>query len=167
MFSQIIDLKKYCDEKEIIDFLYNVFKVDFIENKTYLANKIYIDPKPQEKKGDKEEIFWHIITRKNKGKRNIDHKRASRIKWIKPIISNHEIDKIKFFYCFEDNKKIRLYLWAHEVDFIVILQKLGNKSSYMVTSFYVDNLKKRKKLQKKFETYENKEDLRLDNCEWF
>ena len=71
------------------------------------------------------------------------------------------------FYYFEDNGKIRLYLWAYNYDFVVILQKLGNSSFYLVTSFYIDNQKKRDKFQKKFEDYINKVDRRLNGCEWF
>lgn len=66
----------------------------------------------------------------------------------------------------EDDKKIRFYLWAYEHDFVVILQKLGNTSSYLVTSFYIDNQRKRDIFQRKFEDYQNGTDIRLRG-EWF
>jgi len=71
------------------------------------------------------------------------------------------------FYYFEDTGRIRLYLWAFEVDFVVIMQKLGNSSSYLVTSFYIDNQKKKDVFEKKFTDYIQKKDIRLNNCEWF
>ena len=60
-----------------------------------------------------------------------------------------------------------MYLWAFENDFVVILQKLGNSSSYLVTSFYIDNQRKRDIFQKKHDDYNNKTDSKLSNCEWF
>jgi len=60
-----------------------------------------------------------------------------------------------------------LYLWGYNHDFVVILQKLGASSSYLVTSFYIDNQKKRDAFEKKFESYKNKTDGRLGDCEWF
>ncbi len=167
MFSEIIEFESFCKSDEIIEFLYKIFQNDFICNRCLLANKIYIDPQSHNKKDDKEEIFWHIITRKERGTRKLDEPRAIRIRWIKPIILNYSYDKIKMFYYFEDTGKIRLYLWAFEVDFVVILQKLGATSSYLVTSFYIDNQKKRDVFERKYKDYQNKKDIRLNGCEWF
>ena len=167
MFVDVIDFGSCCQTDEIIEFLYTIFKSDFIDTSCYMAQKIYIDPQSHKKKEGKEEIFWHIVTRKERGSRELDRHRASRIRWIKPIILNHNYDKIKMFYYFEDTGKIRLYLWAYEVDFVVILQKLGATSSYLVTSFYIDNQKKRDVFEKKFNDYKARRDLRLSSCEWF
>ncbi|MFA7086895.1 MAG: hypothetical protein WC145_09555 [Aliarcobacter sp.] len=168
MFSEIIDFGSCCEENKKIDFLYDIFKTDFIDNQVYLEN-IFIDPKTNEQEDNKEQIFWHIITRKdtNKKTRDFDKERACRIKWIKSIIENYTKAEIKYFYYFEQSKKIRLYLWLHNHNFAVILQKLGKSSSYLVTSFYIDNQKKIDVFLKKFEDYTNKKDVRLNNCEWF
>ena len=167
MFAQILNLSKFSSNDKLYDFLYDIFKNDFIVNKCYLAQKIYIDPISNDKNNGKEKVFWHIITRKQKGKRVLDNQRACRIKWVRKIIDNYFDKRIKMFYYFEDNKKIRLYLWAYSYDFVVILQKLGKSSSYLVTSFYIDNQKKKDKFQKKYEDYINKVDKRLNSCEWF
>jgi len=167
MLGEQIDFDSCCQENEIIDFLYKVFQDDFINSRCYLARKIYIDPKSDKLHNGKEEIFWHVITRKDRGKRKLDKHRASKLKWIKPIILSHAHEKIKMFYYFEDTGKIRLYLWAFEVDFVVIMQKLGTVSSYLVTSFYIDNQKKKDVFEKKFMNYVEKKDTRLNNCEWF
>lgn len=167
MFNEIIDFNSCCEDSEKINFLYEIFKSDFVDNSIYLNGTIYIDPKTHDKSDEKENIFWHIITRKDRGRRNFDAPRACRIKWIKPIIINYVSEKIKLFYYYEDTGKIRLYLWAYDNDFVVILQKLGSSSSYLVTSFYIDNRKKKEKFQKKYEDYTNKIDTRLNNCEWF
>ncbi len=167
MFSDVVDFGSCCQADEIVDFLYVIFKNDFIDRSCHLANIIYIDPQSHKTKDGKEEIFWHVVTRKDRGTRKLDKPRASRIKWIKPIILNYGYEKIKMFYYFEDTGKTRLYLWAFEVDFVVILQKLGASSSYLVTSFYIDNQKKRDVFERKFKEYKDKKDIRLSGCEWF
>lgn len=169
MLSDVIELDGQSNDK-IIEQLYEIFSNDFVVNRTYLASHIYIDPLSHDTETtiNKEKIFWHIISRKDRGRRRIDKPRASRLHWIKPIIMNHSNTKIKFFYYFEDNRKIRLYLWAYEEDFAVILQKIGtSNSSYIVTSFYIDNVNKRDAFQRKYESYVNNNDIRLVNCEWF
>ena len=44
----------------------------------------------------------------------------------------------------------------------------GNEksSSYLVTSFYIDNQNKRDAFNRKYENYIKNRDNRLDNCEW-
>jgi len=169
MFSKVLDLCHCSTEDEKYEFLYEIFCLDFIQNPTYLADKIYINPTFQGKENGKEKIFWHIVTRKNVQSRNreYDQKRAERIGWVKPIIVNHEHTEIKYFYHFEDNKKIRLYMWAYEHDFLVILQKLGATESYVVTSFYIDRPGKKEAMQRKYDAYIAKNDKRLNGCEWF
>lgn len=167
MFSEIIDFGDCCEDTKKIDFLYEIFKNEFIDVDVHLNGTIYIDPKTHDKEDDKEKIFWHIITRKDRDVRNFDIPRACRIKWIKPIILNFLSENIKLFYYYEDNRKIRLYLWAFQNDFVVILQKLGNSSSYLVTSFYIDNQRKKDIFEKKYKDYNDKIDLRLNGCEWF
>ena len=168
MFSSVINLEDKNDD-EIIELLYEIFKNDFIDNRTYLADKIYINPISNdiEPSVNKEKIFWHIISRKDRGRRRLDKPRACRINWIKPIIINHVHSEVKLFYYFEDNRKIRLYLWLYKKDFAVILQKLGSSSSYLVTSFYIDNQNKRDAFSRKYDSYIRNIDNRLNNCEWF
>ncbi len=158
-------------EKSLIDIyeeLYSIFHDHFIKSRVYLAKSIYVNPGYHGKKNGKENIFWHIVTRTNNKtkEREFDTQRASRIHWIKPIIENYNNHEIKLFYA-DYNKKIRLFLWAEDYDFVVILQKLGNNySSYLVTSFYIEEWKK-KKFQKMYENYINGLDKLLKNCEWF
>lgn len=169
MFKDLIDFEDKTED-EIIEFLYEIFKEQFIDNHTFLADKIYIDPKKDdiERGMDKPKIYWHIITRKERGIRRLDRPRASRLHWIKLIILNYRHQSVKFFYYYEDNGKIRLYLWAYNKNFAVILQKIGqNNSSYIVTSFYIDNDRKRGIFERKYQNYLNNVDNNLRNCEWF
>jgi hypothetical protein len=180
LFSRVIDIEEI-ESTEIFDVLYKYFDDDFISNKTYLNSSIYIDPQSHKKDEDKELSFWHLTSRdtkihKKKGKRwfteihrVLDYRRAERLSWIKKIIENYTITDIKVFYHQESNEKrdIRLYLWLEKFDFVVILQKLGNSSSFLVTSFYVDRDGKRKEYTKRYNKYISKTDIKLKNCEWF
>ncbi len=177
MFAEPIELSSI-EASKIIDFLYDIFHGDFVATKAYLNATIYIDPKSNQKIDGKERVFWHLTTRKHKYKKRVgsqeqiieerlvDFDRASRIRWVKTIIENHSLDKIKLFYYCEHDGKIRLYLWAYQNDFIVILEKLGKSSSYLVTSFYVDKRYNRETYTKRYDDYINNKDGRLNGCEW-
>lgn len=178
VFSEIIDLDDI-EITELFDVLYDYFCEDFIDNKTYLNANIYINPKSNQKDDGKELVFWHLTTRETKIQKKVgnrwvvekerlpDYRRSERLAWIKKIIENHSHKKIKLFYYKENTNQIRLYLWAFDEDFIVILEKLGKSSSYLVTSFYVDKNYNRATYHKRYDDYINKKDKNLENCEWF
>lgn len=180
MFSAIIDIDEI-ETTQLFDALYRYFHEDFVAQKTYLNSEIYIDPKSHQKDEEKELVFWHLTTKETKinkkiGKRWVteiervfDGRRAERLSWIKKIIENHSETDIKMFYHKETNEKqnIRLYLWLEDYDFVVILQKIGKNSSYLVTSFYIDRDGKRNEYKRRYEVYNKKSDENLKDCEWF
>lgn len=180
MLSQVLDLNRI-DSVRFFDHLYNFFERDFVANRTYLATKIYIDPQCNRKEDGKEQAFWHLTSRKQKyqqkkGKRYEtvidrlpDFRRSERIEWVKQIIDNHDNSSVKCFYHKETtgSKPIRFYLWAYQENFVVILQKLGRSRSFLVTSFYIDKVSKRRTYQKRFDEYTTGKRLELLGCEWF
>lgn len=180
MLSTPLHLSKI-EASQIIDYLYGFFHRDFVANRTFVANTIYINPRSDWKEDGKEMDFWHLTTRENKYKerqgnrwvtvntgRYPDFGRACSIEWVKQILINHDNANVKMFYHRETNKKrnIRLYLWAYSDDFVVILQKLGRSSSFLVTSFYVDQSYKKNDYEGRFQNYVSG-DPDLNNCEWF
>jgi hypothetical protein len=181
MLSDPLELSGFEIGSELFDHLYRFFYRDFIQSETYLNNSIYINPRRLMRKQGKEIDFWHLTHRDqsfsikegkqwvNKKERVYDPDRSARIEWIKQIIVNHNNDKIKFFYHQESNTKrdIRLYLWAHEDDFVVIMQKLGRTDSFLVTCFYIDHNKKRDDYEKRYVNYASGTDRNLNGCEWF
>jgi hypothetical protein len=181
MLSEPLQLGKV-DATKIIDFLYAFFHRDFVANKTYLNQSIYIDPRSNRLDEGKELDFWHLTTRENKRQvrqgnhwvwisegRFPDYARSERIEWVKQILENHGHPSIKLFYHQESNPKrdIRLYLWAYRHDFVVILQKLGRSSSFLVTSFYLDHEGKRSDYEWRYRSYKSKINQKLVGCEWF
>lgn len=180
MLGDPLDLSKI-DATLIIDELYKIFHRDFVANSTYLAEKIYIDPRSHRKEEGKELDFWHLTTKEEKEKvwenrkpvwrvtgRYPDFGRASRLEWVKQILTRHTDPAVKMFYHRETNQKrnIRLYLWAYEADFVVILQKLGRTSSFLVTSFYITHEGKRKEYERRYNDYCNGA-AGLGECKWF
>lgn len=182
MLSSPLDLAKI-NATQLIDFLYDIFHRDFIEHKTMLAGTIYINPQSNQLDDGKEKVFWHLTTKdekrweydKNGHKTQVnygrfpDFGRASRLEWVRQILENHDHDEIKCFYHKETtgNKRIRLYLWAFNHDFVVILEKLGKSQAFLVTSFYITHAGKRTDYRRRYEVYYNKTDSNLTDCEWF
>ena len=180
MFEFTLDLEPL-NKDEFFDVLYKYFHRDFIENKSYLNKTICIDPQSYKKDGGKEASFWHLTTRTvtstiKVGNKHIqiderlpDYERSERIEWIKEIITNHDHAEVKLFYHIETNSKkdTRLYLWAHRYDFVVILQKLGKSSSFLVTSFYIDQEHKKNTYEVRYKRYQDGNVAGLADCEWF
>lgn len=181
MLAAPIDLTDLNSDTEIFDYLYLFFEADFIEQRTLLAGSIYLDPNGQGMRDGREEVFWHITTREKKKtvkqgnkfvplvSRPLDPDRASRIDWIRPILLNHNHTNIKLFYRKETKGKqqIRLYLWAHQHDFVVIVQKLGASDAFLVTSFYITEGYKRASYTRWHVEYTTGVNQDLQGCEWF
>lgn len=181
MFGQLIDLDGFSCDDEVFDYLYCFFDEDFVKQRTMLAGSIYLDPKGQGMRNGREEVFWHITTRDrtirvregnryvNRSTRPLDPDRASRLDWIRPIVMNHCHADIKLFYRKETKgkKPVRLYLWAYDHDFVVIVQKLGASDAFLVTSFYITEPYKRTSYEKWYNEYREGAKPELSGCEWF
>ena len=169
------------DAASIMDVLYQVFHRDFVAQRTRLAGTIWIDPQSRRIEEGKEQTFWHLTSRKEtyskkEGGRIVtvterlpDLRRSERLEWVKLILDNYSQISVRYFYHQESNIKrdVRLYLWAHQHDFVVILQKLGRSSSFLVTSFYVDHQRKREEYQRRYTCYTARSQAELHGCEWF
>lgn len=180
MLTPVLDLSNR-KTPDVFDYLYTFFHRDFIAQRVNLGDTLYVDPKGQGMRDGKEEVFWHITTREQKKKvkrgkhlveiksRPFDPDRSCRIEWVKPMMLNHNHASIRLFYRKETRgkKPIRLYLWAHQEDFVVIVQKLGRSRSYLVTSFYITERYKRQSYQKWYSEYQARTNPDIVGCEWF
>lgn len=177
MLSKPLDLGAV-DATRLFDFLYGFFHRDFIARRTHLNSCIHVDPLVQRKEDGKALSFWHLTSRtqsytlkvgnryENRKERLPDFDRSSRIEWVRQIIEGHAHDKVRLFYHRETtaNQELRLYLWAHQDDFVVILQKLGKSSSFLVTSFFITHEGKRRDFQQRLNHYASGA---MKGCEWF
>lgn len=169
------------DAAQLFEYLYGFFHRDFVARQTWLNCNIWIDPQCHRMEDGKEKTFWHLTSREQKmfvkqGNRYVpvkerlpDFRRSERIEWVRQIIENHNHAVVRCFYHKETtgSRPIRFYLWAYNHDFVVILQKLGKSSSFLVTSFYIDQPSKRQDYTVRYQRYINKSVAELASCEWF
>ena len=181
MNSLIIQYDSSKTVRENLENLYKYFEDDFITNTTILNNQYNIDIDTLSLKKHKPKIFWHVITREKeirvrrgriwqtKKIRKFDKNRAKRIRWIKHLILNFDkVDRniLSFFYRETEGVnrgKLRLYIWAKNHDYIVILEKLNKNSSFLVTAFFIDENYKKSSYQTR---YENSCNLNLGLSTW-
>lgn len=177
MLSEIIELNKI-DATNIFPHLYGIFCRDFVATPAMLGGTLHVDPQSKRKSDGCEDTFWHLTTRtdyKQSQKsqaaptRYPDMARGARLEWVRQIIDSPTHDCVCMFYFQENNPKrdIRLYLWAWDHDFVVILQKLGKSKTFLVTSFHLDNDSKVKAYYTRNEEYIAGTNPALKDCEWF
>lgn len=181
MNSMIIQYDEAKTIRANLEKLYEYFKDDFISNETYLNTQYKIDIDMLSTQYNKPKIFWHVITREEeirvrrgrtwqiKKVRKFDKNRAKRIRWIKHLILNFNDTANNIFTFFytettgANRGKLRLYIWAKEHDYVVIIEKLNSNSSFLVTAFFIDGHYKKSTYQTR---YENSGDLQLRMSMW-
>lgn len=178
MLSKILELNRI-DAANIFPHLYDIFRRDFVESKAMLGGVVHVDPQSHRKSDGCEDTFWHLTSRCEKpsksntgnqpGERFPDFDRAARLEWVRQIIECPTDDCICMFYYQENNAKrdIRLYLWAWDYDFVVILQRLGKSKTFLVTSFYLDHEAKIQTYYARNKAYLDQSNPALIGCEWF
>lgn len=99
---------------------------------------------------DKDECFWHLITKDSdilpngrlvpKNRDELDFRRIERLKWCPFLIDNHMDESI---YCWEKQQKTtrgkqkRVYLWDKGNSYVVVLAKdFRNPNKYQLITAY-------------------------------
>jgi hypothetical protein len=142
---------------ELVETLYNVFKRDFIfGGPRYDGLPVWHDKKKLD--GDtKEEGFWHCITRTDyqTGDRLPEYERAKKLTWCRATIDNSQTPDVLDFDYEESSGRIRRYLWVHECDYVVILEKVIRKKKIiaylLITAFPLDGASSRRKIERKYD----------------
>jgi len=140
--------------QEICARLYFIFQNDFIKSERYYENRhLWWDRRILN--GEYEEGFWHLITKddKDKKERLFEPRRAERLPWCGPAISNHGDNAVKKWEYREPTKRIRIYLWLEAFDYVIILEKrtVGKKEIiFLITAYYVDGESTRRSLKRKY-----------------
>ena len=137
--------------------VYSVFHNDFVSGAPkYEGLPVWHDRRKLD--GEYEEGFWHLVSNdymKTK-ERYPDLPRARRLRWCRATIDHNQPPDILVFDYEEGNGKIRRYLWVHECDYLVVLEKQsrsGKDRAYsLVTAFSFENkVSYRKSTQRKYE----------------
>lgn len=135
--------------------LYEVFRRDILTSRlTYRGYGVWFYP--QSADNDKEDIFWHLTTRKDRSlppERLPDLRRCERLPWVKPMIlrcPDAGDDLVDWDYE-EGDGAVKTYVWLHRLDFVVVMKKLNDGRRRLVTSFHLDNQHQREKMRRKRE----------------
>jgi len=151
--SPILDLQGTWEE--ILERLYAVFSRDFKKGAVHHRGmRIIYDNRVLPDGRDKEEGFWHVVSRKDRdsGERLPDYRRAERLPWARPTMASPERSEIKVFDFDHGTKDIgvRRYVWLDEYDYVLIFQK-KKKALFWITAYYVDSERGRKDLSSRYE----------------
>lgn len=142
---------------EILERLYAVFESDFKNGRPRFDglpvwwDRRCLDGDPHE------EGFWHLVTRDDKatGDRLLDTPRARRLRWCRATIDHEAEPDVLVFDYLEGNGKTRTYLWVHQCDYVVILERALRKGKHvaysLVTAFYLDGPSRRDSMQRKYD----------------
>ena len=140
------------DPFSVFENLYAIFQRDFVEDAPrFRGCPVWYDRRIFRGE-DKEEGFWHVITRQNKsvGQRELDGRRAECLAWCGAILRNSEAPQLRIWDYLSDKGQTQTYLWLHEWDYVVILEARTLKSRrdgsdfpiyFLVTAFHVDRRK--------------------------
>lgn len=133
--------------------LYEIFLSSFIEDNCYFHGKL-IWPNKNKIDGEREEGFWHLITREdyNRRERYPDYRRAERLGWVRPLIENSEDQRVKTFDWLHNGKTRRTHIWLEECDFIIILEEFRKGGAmHLITAYHLDDDYQRNKFLKRYE----------------
>lgn len=137
-------------EKKIIE-LFEIFCRDFEIGKPYYEGlEVWWDKRKID--GNYPEGFWHITTKGKPFNRIPDFRRSERLPWCGPSINNSG-DPIILRWDYQENKKIRTYVWLENFDYVIILEKkhIGNRViAFLVTAFHVDGSRTKSQLKDKY-----------------
>lgn len=140
--------------EEIVSGLYAIFEKDFKQakpkfqhymvwwNQRVLSGLCY------------EEGFWHLISRDERStdERIPDFRRAERLPWCAPIITNSHDSAVKVWDYLESKGQLRTYVWLEDGDYCIILEKLKRPvqpAAMLITAFHVDGPSRKRSLRNK------------------
>lgn len=144
---------------QVIQILYRIFETDIKQTQRFIDNlPVWWDRNIQT--GEiYEEGFWHLITKEDYAAkvRLPDFRRAERLPWCGPAISNASDPIIKIWNYKEDAKRVRIYIWLEQFDYVIVLERRKQRFgeiAFLITAFHIDGESKRRNLQQKYKNRE-------------
>ncbi len=141
---------------DVLSMLYGIFDRDIKRARRFIQGKpVWWDRRILE--GEQyEEGFWHLISKDDQKTKDrlFDPRRAERLPWCGPTISNADDSAVKVWDFKEASGRLRTYVWLEDWDYVLILEKRAQKIgeiAFLITAFYVDGDSKKRDLRKKLE----------------
>lgn len=143
--------------EDTYEMLYEIFCRDIRDaGLKYVGHDVWIFRNMED---GKEEIFWHLTSRKIKAEkiprrkrkffignpedaeqeRLPDPRRCERLPWVKPLLEHPTEPEVLAWDYEEGDKTIKTYIWMQDYDFVVIMKKFSDGKRRLITSFYVDS----------------------------
>jgi len=139
---------------QYFEVLYEYYSNDFIYSTPEFLGKPVYQNSTSIKDG-KEESFWHILQGEHQDQIAEDMGRHKRIRWVRAIIDNAEIQKLKCWRIEETKKgrkRTKVKISLDDFSYIVIL---GEKKKHyvLITGFPIDRPRIRDSLRKEWEKH--------------
>src|ERR1035441_10441896 len=142
-------------QDDTFDVLYAVFTRDLRRGGlSYLGFNVWFYPTTEE--DGKEEIFWHLTSRKdmtqNPPVRIPDLRRSERLTWVRPMILRCPCatSDVWDWDHLEGDGTIKTYIWIQQHHFVIIIKKLPDGRRRLITSYHLDDDYQREKMGKKW-----------------
>lgn len=141
--------------EEVCARLYVIFQQDIVKGGRFYGDRqLWWDKRLLD--GKYEEGFWHLISKDDSAtqERLFDPRRAERLPWCGPTISNNKDGIVKAWDCQEGRKKIRTYLWLESLEYVIIMDKLkrgGRKIVFLITAYHVSGESTKRGLRRKYQ----------------
>lgn len=136
--------------------LYQVFHRDFkVGHPRFRDEPVWWDQRIQPG-SPYEEGFWHLITKHDQrsGERLPDFRRAERLPWCVPLITNANDPVVLAWDGRSDRGNPRTHLWLEEQDYLLILEKrrAGRGNIFqLITAYFIEGDGTRRKLRQRYE----------------
>ncbi len=133
------------------ELLYKIFERDFVNSQPYYRG--YAVWFIREKEDDKEAIFWHLTSRKDKitGERLPDLRRSERLPWARPMLDNSDKPEVLDWDYEEGDGTVKTYVWLKDYDYLIVLKKYRDDGRRLITSFWIEYQNFKDKLKRKYE----------------
>jgi hypothetical protein len=87
--------------------------------------------------------FWHLVSREDQktGLRRFDQRRAERLPWCAPLLTNAHDDSVLVWEYREGHGRLRTYVWLRHWSYVVVLEAISTRTGevmQLVTAFHVD-----------------------------
>ncbi|RJP82591.1 MAG: hypothetical protein C4522_02965 [Desulfobacteraceae bacterium] len=141
--------------EEVCAGLYAIFQKDIVKGgRVYKNRPVWWDRRVVD--GEYEEGFWHLISVDDNElqERLFDPRRAEKLPWCGPTISNSDDGFVRAWDYQEGRKKIRTYLWLEPLDYVIIMEKQkkgGRDIAFLITAYHIDGDSTRRRLMRKYQ----------------